>query len=225
MTCVFCCESSEPRTANSFLGEDWPYEGRILSETERVFVIPGYGPQVYPYALIVTRRHFHSLAQATPQERREIIDCLSWLLRSLSLPELFVFEHAGCRNFDSCIDHFHLHVVDVRYDVGKAIEHLGSSAVAVTSELGLQEEGTYLFAARFGKEGVLRGQLARVAEKKDQFFRRAIAAKLGQQDWDWRLGMNRGFMLRLMEETQDIGIHRDSRGATLNLPTTDSTKS
>ena len=79
MSCVFCNDAEDPSYANCFLGSDWPYNGRIITQTDTVFVVPGYGPQVFPYALIITNRHITSLAQTTKRERNDIFECLSRL--------------------------------------------------------------------------------------------------------------------------------------------------
>src|ERR1035441_3956898 len=113
--CVFCLEGQDPEFANIFLGDDWPYKGRVLVSNERMYAIPGYGPQVFPYVLIVSRRHFSSLAESDSSERESLFRVLSRLrmLRIFGPRPLCVFEHGGCGgSTQSCIDHFHLHVVD-----------------------------------------------------------------------------------------------------------------
>lgn len=207
-SCVFCRESLEPTYANLFLGPKWPYEGRILFATEKIFLIPGYGPQVYPYLLVVTRRHITSLAQTSPEERDEILASLRCLLASslFECDSLFVFEHAGCQNIEACIEHFHLHVVSGSYDLTSALDEFPTKTRELRPTVSFPDDSSYLLAFKVTQKGRVFATFATTREKRDQFFRKALARRIGEEAWDWRTDMNRDFMVRLMEESGGLGL-------------------
>src|SRR5947209_6139161 len=118
--CIFCLEARSPESANGFLGASWPYNGRVIVSNDFMYAVPGYGPQVFPYVLVISRRHFDSLARSTRPERIAIIDILEHLrtMPMFSTSRLCVFEHGGCTtDTHSCLEHFHLHVVDASIDL------------------------------------------------------------------------------------------------------------
>jgi diadenosine tetraphosphate (Ap4A) HIT family hydrolase len=196
-SCVFCREAAVPGYANSFLGYDWPYTGRILYENEWTFVVPGYGPQVFPYSLVISKRHFVALSEATPLEVGGVLDSLKFLCNLLELKSLVVFEHSGCQNLESCVEHFHLHTIDPKFDLSWALADLPKLEVKFPSEAAFSLPGPYLLAGRFEND-VIRGVVSPVKDKRDQFFRRALAELVDDKEWDWRLGMHPEFMLKLM---------------------------
>src|SRR5687768_11357291 len=66
--CPFCLEIVDLSYSANFLPVNWPFRGRVLSEDENAIALAGYGPQIYPYALVLPRRHVHSLAETTAEE-------------------------------------------------------------------------------------------------------------------------------------------------------------
>ena len=205
--CVFCREGREPGSANLFLPPEWPCNGRVLFATDSLFMIPGYGPQVFPYILLVTKRHITSLAQANREERHDILSTLKCLrgCQSLGVESLFVFEHAGCQNIDSCIEHFHLHIIDGRHDLTAAFKD-HSVYVTELTEFTELPSSSYLMALKVEKGGIGPLIISKTAEKRDQFFRRALAEKIGRDVWDWRSGMNPHLMLKLMEKREALEL-------------------
>jgi len=124
------------------------------------------------------------------------------VLDSFKKTTLFVFEHAGCSSINSCVEHFHLHVVKAKYDVTWALKNLDPKLINVTADTGVKNKEPYLLAARVEEGKVLKGYIASVKAKDDQFFRRALAEMIGEKEWDWRIGMNKHFMLNLVKEAQ-----------------------
>jgi diadenosine tetraphosphate (Ap4A) HIT family hydrolase len=201
--CVFCLEGRDPEFAKIFLGDDWPYAGRILASDEHMYAIPGYGPQVFPYVLIVSRRHFSSLSESDSCERESIFSVLA-KLRALSVfgpNPLCVFEHGGCGGSShACIDHFHLHVIDGSIDLSSQLNgDYETEPVVVSPRSTFAASGRYLFTGRVSKPDLIEGTLVRSTELESQYFRRKIAEATGQDGWDWRAGMNPDFMVRVMQ--------------------------
>jgi diadenosine tetraphosphate (Ap4A) HIT family hydrolase len=205
-SCVFCKEAQDPASANLFLGPEWPHEGRTILSTDNIFVVPGYGPQVYPYLLLITRRHVTSFAQTNRQERREIINAIHCLVDSsfLNLDSLFIFEHAGCQNLHSCIEHFHFHIIDGKLDLTGALQGFPVTVMELTPTTRFELNDSYLLACKVERGGNISASLALTKEKQDQFFRRALANRIGDKVWDWRIGMNTDLMSRLLEESRDL---------------------
>lgn len=207
MSCAFCLESARPEYANVFLGGDWPYSGRVIFSHHEAFAVPGYGPQVFPYALIIPRRHIRSLAETTPGEREAIFSCLSFLL-SLGIFEshaLSVFEHGGCGvgGGNGCLEHCHLHVVRETLNIRAQLEvEEDVEPVLVGRDVVFDGGERYLFAGEFHDGEFINGVLARTANAERQYFRRMIARTIGETRWDWREGMNPHFMRRLMEAAE-----------------------
>jgi diadenosine tetraphosphate (Ap4A) HIT family hydrolase len=200
--CVFCNEAASPATALTFLDASWPFADRLIWSGTFGFGIPGYGPQVYPYVLFVTRRHHMSLATTSPAERREFIEFLNDVARKL-MPsgEVEVFEHGGCGSDETngCLDHCHVHVIDGRYAL--LDEFVGAEIgndVYLSEDTTIKERGPYLFCGRLGVEGGICGYVSSPGTRERQYFRRMLAHKIGSERWNWRENMNPHFMERVV---------------------------
>jgi len=182
---------------------NWPFGSRIVHMNEKVFVIPGVGPQVYPYLLLLTRRHIVSLAIATLVERRGLIAALDWLLQSgvYPSPSLTVFEHGGCGGNDgaSCVDHAHMHVIDGAYDLQSMFEARMETAPAdFSSDISLLDAERYVFVGRYAGGGTIHGAVSGGVLPK-QFCRRLLATVVGGP-WNWRLKMHEDWVTKLVRE-------------------------
>jgi diadenosine tetraphosphate (Ap4A) HIT family hydrolase len=179
-----------------------------------MYAVPGYSPQVFPYLLIISRRHFISLAHSNAAERESLFQ----VLRDLNAQSFFgsngicVFEHGGCGNEPhSCIDHFHLHVVDRQLDLLQSLKaEYDTEEVTVTTESVFPATGRYLFAGCFDQIDKIDGLLVRSPDPETQYFRRKIAELTHQPLWDWRAGINSHLMLRVMEEAVSTPKRPDS---------------
>src|SRR4051812_7884210 len=120
MACPFCLEMADARYGRALLGDRWPFDDRVLLRANEAWAIAGIAPQVYPYVLIITRRHITSIAESDYQERKSILDLLDGLLelKLFASSELIVFEHGGkVGNRCSCLEHCHLHIIDGAYPI------------------------------------------------------------------------------------------------------------
>lgn len=216
--CVFCRENEEPSSALGFLPSPWPYASRIIYSNPGVYVIPGLGPQVYPYALIVTRYHLTSLADTTRAQRSSLLQALNALLTSNLFPsgELCVFEHGGCgNNTNGCVDHCHLHVIDGKYPLEQILAANAEDAIPIcmSEEHPLPRFSHYLFAGCFKGGENLCGTLSPSKPLHRQYFRRILAKLTHTGDWNWRLRMNDDWLLRLADEAhQAMGCPALSEG-------------
>ncbi len=182
--CVFCLEARKPEAANGFLGEAWPYQGRILAANSQMFAVPGYGPQVYPYILLISRRHFGAFSDATSCERTALFDLLEELRHRRLLPNrpVRIFEHGGClESTAACIDHFHWHVVSDNFDLEVPVrEDFQVRPVTVDQCRPLDATGRYLLTGLQRPGQPLRGVVAEPTSVESQYFRQRIAEELGE---------------------------------------------
>jgi len=200
--CPFCSELMDP-SLFCRVQQGWPFASRIVHLNRRAFVIPGIGPQVYPYLLVLTRRHKFSLASTTRDERHDLVASLDWLRQTgiYPSPTLTVFEHGGCGGNDSasCVDHAHLHVVDGRFGIQTLFAaYAATTSVAFGAETPLPQMERYVFAGSYDGSGVIRGELAEGVFPK-QFCRRLLATIVGGP-WNWRLKMHEEWVLRTVTE-------------------------
>jgi len=203
--CTFCLESKLPAIARGFLGQDWPYEDRILYDNEHVFAVPGVGPQVYPYALVVSRRHFRALAESSINERKGLFDALDFLISRNVFKErnVCVFEHGDCAPEGSCMEHFHLHVIDSKYGLASGLAESDSQRVVVSESHTLQIRGRYHFVGTYCGERRLVGLVSTQNTQVHQYFRKVLASIVGESWWDWRESRNPALMERLVREVRE----------------------
>jgi diadenosine tetraphosphate (Ap4A) HIT family hydrolase len=202
--CLFCVESQIPENARTFLSDEWPFENRLIYADDLTYAVPGYSPQIYPYALVLPRRHVFSMLSTSPDERVSIIACLSALTRlpAYQASPLYVFEHGGCTreaHGNSCLEHAHFHVISNRVNIFSRFvqEHdVRPFSFEPTGEALLVER--YLFAGVFTSQRV-DGFLVPTHVPERQYFRRIIASEIGDPRWNWRLGINEHLMLALKE--------------------------
>ena len=198
--CVFCAELKEPSRFGSYYPTKWPYEDRIIWRGRHAWCVPGYGPQVFPYILLLTQRHVRSCSEVSGTEREDVFRCLEFLRTSGIYPSfgLTVFEHGGCDPLESCMEHFHLHVVDGSIDLARFVAPLNAEAREIRALSSFNLEGRYLLVGYYRGEGRIDARVVSGYRSASQFFRRALAALNGSIEWDWRTGMNPDLMLRVL---------------------------
>jgi diadenosine tetraphosphate (Ap4A) HIT family hydrolase len=216
-SCVFCLEANVPGYARTFLPLEWPYPHRTLHRSADCFVVPGYGPIVCPYVLVIPIRHSLSLSHLQGRERLAIFEALEPLLASGLFPSnsICVFEHGGCRgSAGSCVDHVHLHAVDGLVPVDRwFLEEMPNiQACEFTPTNGIPHTDRYLYAGRYRGGRSIEGYYLQSDHVESQFFRRLIAHRLNLSSWNWRIGMNPEHMRRTAE----------SYWARMGMPTIDS---
>jgi diadenosine tetraphosphate (Ap4A) HIT family hydrolase len=205
--CVFCLESQRPKHANAFLPKDWPYSGRVLFAEHEMFCVPGYSPQVYPYVLVIPRRHIRALSETTGDERKAMFSCLNFLLSlgPFGHESLSIFEHGACAGHrgTSCIEHFHLHVISGGFDLQSMLdEDYETDKVTIDEKTTFRGGRDYLLAGAFNGAPIIRASVARSPDSPPQYFRRMLAGIIRDPRWDWHQGINPYFMRSLMDKAQ-----------------------
>lgn len=205
MICPFCRELQQPSYGCALLGEDWPFKDRLLAQSPDAFAIAGYGPQVFPYALVVTNRHIVSLTATSASERKSILQCLDALrtLPALIGKSVSVFEHGGSGPGScACLEHCHLHVIDGRYPIMEwLLEEEICRSVSFSATQMFEIEEPYVFAGRYSG-GEIQGAVAKPEVRMSQYFRHMLALRLGERAWDWRMGMNMAFIRKLVTQAK-----------------------
>ncbi len=205
--CPFCLEAANPKTALKLLSNEWPYNDRLIYESELVFAVPGYSPQVYPYVLVLPQRHTSSMYNTNSLERQSLFKCLQFLIDLLERNmgqeiALYVFEHGGCTNGLSryaCLEHAHYHIMVNQFEILTDFvteKHPVSCTFDLESHISYDH---YLFAGVYRGGDLINGfitaQDAHPPER--QYFRRLLARRICDFRWNWRLGINESYMLRL----------------------------
>lgn len=205
-SCLFCAEARNPGIARTFLSRTWPHSNRLIFSDATVFAVPGYSPQVYPYVLILPRRHTLSMAETRPDERKSVFECLKFLfdLGAFNTNDLYVFEHGGCISpsaSHACVDHAHFHVIPGSIDIfTDFVLQKRPTPFAITQHSQIDYD-RYLFAGVYRGGISVDGFIAESHVPERQYFRRLIARKIGDPRWNWRLGINEDYMLALKNLT------------------------
>lgn len=188
-TCVFCMKFSGAFS----LEREW-FDTELISSGD-FLVAAGLGPFVEGYLMILTRQHYHSMAQlSTPQLlqltvlKDEVRDVLTKCYRAP-----VVFEHGPAfpvSSGGSCIDHAHFQFLPLEIDLLPLLRtrHIMKPIRDLAALVELSAEGKpYLF---FENQ---RGHMY-VGEAENvpsQYLRRLIAKELGIPDqWDYALFPN-----------------------------------
>ena len=204
--CIFCEEIKNPRLVKKVFGQSFKYNSRIIYSDKNILAIPGYGPQVYPNILIMTRRHIASILNITIDERRSFFDFFEILLQS-GLYEgdaLCIFEHGGEPRYGcSSVTHCHLHIIEEKYGLFDAINWgKDQENIVINKTNQFVHCNEYLLIGRY-KSGRLSVKLNKTPANEHQYFRKYLAHILNSSEWDWRIGMNNDlFVPKLIEEAR-----------------------
>lgn len=204
--CIFCEEIENPKIAKKLFGESFAYDNRIIYSDENILVIPGYGPQVYPYILVMTRRHTPSFLDITANEKRSFFDFFEILLDSglYQGNSVCVFEHGGDpRNGCSSVTHCHLHVIEEKYGLFEKIDWKEDQKnITLTKSSRLVRHDNYLLIGKY-EAGQFHMKLNTRPANEHQYFRKKLSHLLGVSEWDWRIGMNNErYVPKLIEEAR-----------------------
>lgn len=159
-----------------------------LVETDNFVVLPSKGSLVPGWAMVIPRKHclsFSSLATQEVDELTALLDHLDQAIRkTFASPTLF--EHgAVCRNsgFGCGIDHAHLHVVPLPFDLLVASRNrLDNPWVRAKAPWLEPAQTPYLTIRRPGDAHWMRASPKAI---QSQFFRRVIAEKLGSTEFHY----------------------------------------
>jgi diadenosine tetraphosphate (Ap4A) HIT family hydrolase len=185
-----------------------------LLESENFVVIPSLGSLVEGWVLIVPKKHFICIG-ALPADllcELEQTKTLAAARLGLQYGQVCAFEHgphavnrqAGCG-----VDHAHLHVLPLDFDLRTAAEpfappELGWAPATLEScRTAFHEGQDYLFV----EQPIGNGFIASHRELGSQVLRRAIASRLGVPDqFNWREHPHTEVISRTIQALTDPGI-------------------
>lgn len=202
MSCPFCDEVLNPAMIKYYV-DDWPYGDRLIYSNASWIVVPGYSPQVYPYILIISKKHYISFFQCSVDEINLFYECLDYLLISkvFKRDELLYFEHGGNLCGGSCIEHCHIHVIGAEVDVLSDFKNEEMiRKIEYEEGVGMRMNENYLLCAQYGGESDKSLYVSRHLTRDHQYFRKMIGRIKGDDKWDWHLGINIQYMIRLYDE-------------------------
>lgn len=175
----------------------------MIWEDNKVLAIPGLAPQVYPYVLILPKRHVISWTQMDEDENESFIESLHWLMSRGPLigDNLLIAEHSGIFPEGSCMEHCHLHVVKALCSVDLIFGDEFDTIPFTGNRLKCCIP--YVMAAIFnGREFI--GKFVENSCGGNQFFRRKLADCCGINWWNWQDRKNSEWMIQLYNEYNDI---------------------
>lgn len=204
--CIFCEEIRNPGMARKIFGKNFMYDDRIIYSDKNILAMPGYGPQVYPYMLVMPRRHISSFLSVSREERESIFNFFDLIIKSKLYPgdELCIFEHGGeSQSGCSSITHCHLHIIDGEIGLFDYISWKDNQENIILSRKNtVHFYHDYLLIGQY-KKGKLVAKLNKSPLNEHQYFRKHLSYLLKQSEWDWNLGMNNDiYVPKLIDEAQ-----------------------
>jgi diadenosine tetraphosphate (Ap4A) HIT family hydrolase len=181
--CIFCDLVTNISNGN----KESQIEDTLLYENKHFVVIPAAGPLFSGHILIVSKKHYISVAQM-PLEAIE--DCISLMnhIQNQShsiLPNLIFSEHGACSENErggSCVIHAHVQCIPILNNqalnnIDKFVQEVSISNFSEIQQL----DRPYLY--------INTGDTSKfyISESvPSQLIRKIIYANNGRTDWDWR---------------------------------------
>lgn len=199
-SCCFCEEFASPGDNQFFneIGSRLGIASRVLMQRGGAVAVPTIGALTPGHLLLITRGHFHCLADVPPGDARDLLGLMHEAIGEIGRvfgKKCVAFEHGagpGALTRANSVDHCHLHALPFERPLwGKIASDYGidgcsefSSAESVYAYLSEKRPQTYLyFMDTDMTHRVIEGERA----FESQFFRRVIAAELSLGPiWDWR---------------------------------------
>lgn len=167
----------------------------ILYQTENFVVVPSLGSLVEGWLLVVAKSRALSMASLPMVQRNELESLKTHVARMLveTYGPVVAFEHgpAVCGTDVGCtVDQAHLHLVPFAHDLLEQIGEVRSERLSWAPSHGFTEAiklintgRSYLYFETIGDTPLV----ACASGSPSQFFRRAIAGRLGIPDkFNWR---------------------------------------
>lgn len=202
MTCEFCIEFNCFEDSQYFKLTNWNYKDRILKQNDYFNTIPAYGPLTYPYLLIVSKQHFLNTLQLPYYYYPHLINIINELTSHYSIfcKRWLFFEHAGCEKFNmsSCIDHFHIHMIPYYENIIDNFVKLFKPSQYPSLGNITELNDPYLLISENLEKDILIADNITVVPK--QYFRKLLANAIDVKSWDWRLGMNQEYLVKMYKD-------------------------
>lgn len=184
-----CCLCPNRVSANS--PEFW---NKPLFETDNFAVIPSLGSLVSGWLLIVPKSHVICLGALSDElvQEMQLVSRKMADLVSRSYEKVCLFEHgptAGRKSTGCSVDHAHLHLVPVEFDLATiALRFMPDGSKWLSADWNscrdaFHQGSDYLYI----EQPIGVGRIATHTEFPSQVFRKAIAHHLGiDEEYSWR---------------------------------------
>jgi len=176
----------------------------LVAQDNFGFSVPSLGALVEGWVLVFPRRHVLALNQLSDLEWSEFNRHaeLTRQMVKVAYGEFIQFEHgsAGVGRTAACgVDHAHLHIVALSIDLREAIHHIEHEVGAfdwepVAGRVPMGVASDYIWV-----QDATGQWMAQADVLPSQVVRRAIAAAIECDEWDWKLAHRRELMLRTSE--------------------------
>ena len=210
MKCPFCLEFENPKSFKEIVPL-WPYDDRILVRNKLAMAFPGLGPIVphTPYVLVIPKSCQPSFLHTKNNERSAMFDVLDELLDNESMfpcKYALVFEHGGIvgNSGCKCIDHCHLHVMNIAGAWARLPEMLKkyhrdeAYSIDTNTVVGAN---SYLFAGYYqSKSRIIIGRLATIKNCREPQFFRALIGQITGYEFDYHREENLKTMIEVYEQ-------------------------
>lgn len=182
--CQLCCNAVHPKIR--------AIEDTILIQNEDFICIPALGALLPGYVLIVSKRHFIGINEATKRELTSLNCITNEVFKHLIYKSGHImFEHGGatCASSSSCIDHFHIHIAPISQFTAADILSKIPIPYTIKNKTTKQEiqqlstNAPYLMISD-------KTETYHLASPSfpSQLIRRVIATMLGMKDeWNWTI--------------------------------------
>ncbi len=184
--CKLCSELESPSSAKTW--------NKPLFESSNFVAVPSIGALVEGWILLVPRRHFISFGAIPYSMLAELEEFKSFLCSILTqcYGTVGAFEHgpsSASRDVGCGVDHAHLHLVPLQFDLTAAVFPFLPNGV-LWGSAGQQERQDahdrgedYLYL----EQPIGSGRIVTHDKFGSQLFRRAIATRIGIRDqYNWR---------------------------------------
>jgi hypothetical protein len=174
---------------------------------------PGLGPVVpnTPYILVIPKVCHPSFLHADTSERKAMLELIDGLLgneRMFPCYHALVFEHGGIvgNSGCKCIDHCHLHVMNIVGSWARLPEVLKKyhdDKETVFDSNTTISRSSYLFAGYYKRGSMMiSGRMAVIKGCREPQFFRALIGQMTSHEFDYRRGENLATMIETYKEAK-----------------------
>jgi diadenosine tetraphosphate (Ap4A) HIT family hydrolase len=187
------------------LGAELEAKTKILYESDNFFITPTIGPiGLEGYVLLCSKDHFLGVGGMPVKYRPELEEVLKHAKRVLSETyhsEVLVFEHGprvGCYRGGGCLDHTHLHIVPLAFQLMEPVALRFLRALAVKDYYKIERIGGFEKLTDIFEKQEASYLFVETNEQKryttevnfvlpSQYLRQVIAQGIGQENkWSWK---------------------------------------
>jgi histidine triad (HIT) family protein len=188
-------------------GDKSQIENTILYENSHFIIIPAVGPLFSGHTLIVSKKHYNSIAQMPSKAIDECISLMNHITKQSQdiFSNLIFSEHGSCSENESggaCV--IHAHVQCIPMPNGHSLNNIDEFVLEVPilefSEIR-QRDKPYLYINTGGSSKFYLSEMV-----PSQLIRKVIYENNGRTDWDWKSDKKLDMIERTIELWKKIKL-------------------